>query len=148
MASANADVHAIFSAAVACSSSTATRRSAACTAVCSGRSVRRASGYVRLLAFGRNGNTRGQISLRWNDGCGRAGCGRKGDKCCGISIGLGCGYIRRRFFSTHLRALRETWGGTSVQFQFGTGGSVWQHGRGDVPQFLVEGGKVRGGLGG
>src|SRR5260370_948221 len=129
------DVKAIFSA-VAVLISTATRRSAACTAVCAGGSVRRAARYAGLLAFRGDGNARGQIPLRRDDGGGRAGCGREGDKGCGVSVGdagLGGANIRRRFFSTHLRALRETWGGTSVQFQFGTGGGVWQHGRGDVP---------------
>src|SRR5260370_14096621 len=101
------DVKAIFSA-VAVLISTHTRRSAACTAVCAGGSVRRAARYARLLAFRGDGNARGQIPLRRDDGCGSAGGGREGDKGCGVFVGdagLVGANIRPSVVRTALRAL-------------------------------------------
>src|SRR2546428_12818815 len=96
MPSTNTYVHVIFSAAVACSSSTATRRSATRPSVRAGRSVRRAAGNARLLAFGRNRDPRGQIPLRRGGGCwwGGGGGGR-GEKWGRFACGprAGCGFF-------------------------------------------------------
>src|SRR5260370_42472136 len=102
MPSADAHVDTIFSAAVACPGSTAAIGPATSTAVCAWRSIWRAGGNARLLAFGRNRDTCSQIPLGRDDGCGGAGGGGGGDKCWGGFIGFGCGFIRGGVFSTGL----------------------------------------------
>src|SRR6266478_5806264 len=82
MPSSDAHVNLILSAAVARCCSSAARGPASCSTVCAGRSVRGATGYAGLLAFGGNGNARGQIPLRRDDGRGRAGsCGECDERC-------------------------------------------------------------------
>ena len=82
---------------------------------------------------------------RLRDGRGWAGCRGEGDERCGICTGnggLGRANFRCGFRASRLRTGRDARGSAGVQFQLWPRGSVWQHCRCDIPEFLVESWKV------